>query len=99
MGAHNSFIYLFGRFGIIYLLLIVSVYITLFKDYFYHKQYYYNNNQILIFWSFFVVTVIALFNPALESPLFASAYWLLLGFAARCIYNRNQLIQIQFAIL
>jgi len=90
MGAHNSFIYLFGRLGIIYLLLILPVYVTLFIEYFYYKQYYYSNNQILIFWSFFVVTVMALFNPTLESPLFASGYWMLLGFVARCIYNRKQ---------
>jgi len=99
MGAHNSFIYLFGRLGIIYLLLIIPVYITLFKDYFNNKKYYYSNNQILIFWSFFVVTVIALFNPALESPLFASGYWLLLGFTARCIYDREQIANKSFASL
>jgi len=89
MGAHNSFIYLFGRLGIVFLLLIIPVYITLFKDYFKYKPYYYSNKQIFIFWSFFAVTVIVLFNPALESPLFASAYWILLGFTARCIYNRK----------
>jgi hypothetical protein len=93
MGAHNSFIYLFGRLGIIYLILIIPVYISVFKNYFYYKQYYYSNNQVLIFWSFFVVTIIALFNPALESPLFASGYWLLLGFTARCIYNRKQFVE------
>ena len=90
MGAHNSFIYLFGRLGIIYLLLIIAIYITVFREYFHYKQYYYSNNQILIFWSFFTITVIALLNPALESPLFASGYWILLGFTARCIYDRKQ---------
>ena len=99
MGAHNSFIYLFGRLGIIYLLLIIPVYINIFKEYFYQKQFYYNNKQVLIFWSFFVVTVIALFNPALESPLFASSYWLLLGFTARCIYNRKQIIVPTLSVL
>ncbi len=89
MGAHNSFVYLFGRLGIVYLLLIITVYITVFKEYFYYKQFYYSTNCILVFWSFFVITVIALFNPALESPLFASGYWMLLGFTARCIYNRR----------
>jgi O-antigen ligase len=89
MGGHNSFIYLFGRLGIPFLLLITLIYITIFKEYFYHKSYYYSTNQILIFWSFFAITVMALFNPILESPMFASGYWMLLGFIARCIYNRN----------
>jgi hypothetical protein len=89
MGAHNSFIYLFGRLGIIYLLLALFIYTKIFQEYFYYKSYYYSNNQVLIFWSFFVISVITLFNPVLETPLFAAAYWLLLGFTARCIYNRK----------
>lgn len=89
MGGHNSFIYLFGRLGIPFLLLITIIYITVFKEYFYHKQYYYSTNQILVFWSFFAITVMALFNPILESPLFASGYWMLLGFIAQCIYSRK----------
>ena len=89
MGGHNSFIYLFGRLGIIYVLLIALIYVTLFREYFYNKQFYYANNQILIFWSFFSITVMGFFNPILESPIFASAYWILLGFAARCIYDRK----------
>lgn len=92
MGGHNSFIYLFGRLGIPFLVLITLIYITIFKEYFYHKQYYYSTNQILIFWSFFAITVMALFNPILESPIFASGYWMLLGFIARCTHNR-QLIE------
>ena len=63
--------------------------IHIFREYFYHKVYYYANNQILIFWSFFAATIIASFNPALESPIYAGAYWLLLGFIARAIYNRQ----------
>jgi len=93
LGAHNSFVYLFGRLGIIYVLLITPIYIKIFKEYFYYKSYYYSNNQILIFWSFFASTMIALFNPALESPIYASGYWMLLGFVARAIHNRIYLPQ------
>ena len=93
LGAHNSFVYLFGRLGIIYVLLIVPVYIKIFKEYFYYKTYYYSNNQILLFWSFFASTMIALFNPALESPIYAAGYWMLLGFVARAIHNRIYLPQ------
>ena len=89
MGGHNSFIYLFGRLGLLYLLFIIPIYITVFREYFYYKQFYYSNNQVLIFWSFFTITVMAFFNPILESPVFASGYWMLLGFIARCIYDRK----------
>jgi hypothetical protein len=93
MGGHNSFIYLFGRLGLLYLLIMIPIYITLFREYFYFKQYYYNNNQVLIFWSFFSITVMAFFNPILESPVFASGYWMLLGLLARCIYNRRSSVK------
>jgi hypothetical protein len=93
LGAHNSYVYLFGRLGLPYFLLIVAIYIRVFKEYFYYKAYYYENKQILIFWSFFAATIIALFNPALESPVYAGAYWLLLGFTARAIVNRNYLLK------
>jgi hypothetical protein len=89
IGAHNSFIYLFGRLGFVFPLLMGIIYIRIFKEYFYHKSYYYSTRFILIFWSFFAFTMIALFNPALESPIYASGYWLLLGFTARVIQNRN----------
>jgi len=65
------------------------IYIRIFREYFYFKRYYYSNSHIFIFWSFFAVTVIALFNPALESPIYASGYWLILGFTARAINNRK----------
>ena len=89
LGAHNSFIYLFGRLGLPFLYFIVIIYSQVFKEYFYFKSHYYKNNQILIFWSFIAASIIALFNPALESPIYAGAYWLLLGFTARAIHNRK----------
>ncbi|HYC30440.1 MAG TPA: hypothetical protein VEB42_16510, partial [Chitinophagaceae bacterium] len=91
LGGHNSYIYLFARLGIVYLLITVYIYGTVFKEYFHHKKYYLANNQALVFWSFFTMSIIALFNPALETPIYASAYWMLLGFTARAIYNRKTL--------
>jgi len=49
MGGHNSYIYLFGRLGLLYLVLVIPIYITVFREYFYYKTYYYSNNQILVF--------------------------------------------------
>lgn len=92
LGGHNSYIYLFARLGIVYVLLTIYIYAVVFKEYFYHKAYYLANNQALVFWSFFTITVIALFNPVLESPIYASAYWMLLGFTARAIYNRRKTV-------
>jgi hypothetical protein len=83
MGAHNSFVYLFARLGILYVLLLLGIYRHVFKEYFYYKNYYYRNGTILLFWSFFAISIVAFFNPVLESPVYASAYWLILGLLAK----------------
>ncbi len=92
LGAHNSYIYLFGRLGIVYVILAAYIYITVFKEYFYYHSYYVKNNQALIFLSFFAISIIAFFNVALETPIYASGYWILLGFTARCIHERRKSI-------
>jgi hypothetical protein len=89
IGSHNSFVYLFGRLGIVYLLLIIPIYITIFKEYFYFKRYYKITNELLIFYSFFSFTLISLFNPTLESPIYASGYWFILGLLSKSIFNRQ----------
>lgn len=89
LGSHNSFVYLFGRLGLVWVFLILAIYRCIFREYFYHKTYYYGNRQILLFWSFFAITIIATFNPTLESPIYSGAFWLLLGFIARCINIRR----------
>ncbi|MBC7851707.1 MAG: hypothetical protein H7Y31_18330, partial [Chitinophagaceae bacterium] len=93
LGAHNSFIYLFGRLGLIYLIITAYMYAHILKEYFYFKTYYYHTRHILLFWAFFAVSIIALFNPALESPIYASGYWLILGFTARAIAERKNFIR------
>ncbi|MFL5741987.1 MAG: hypothetical protein ACJ75B_17315 [Flavisolibacter sp.] len=93
IGAHNSFVYLFGRLGIVYVILMIAIYRKVFKEYFYFKHYYYSSRGIFIFWSFFAITFIALFNPTLESPIFSGAYWFFLGLLARVIIKREQTIQ------
>ncbi len=91
LGGHNSFVYLFGRLGIVYVVLMAIMYMVIFKEYFRNKDYYIANNQELVFLSFFSISVIALFNTVLESPIYASAYWLILGFTARCISDRKKI--------
>ncbi len=94
LGGHNSYIYLFARLGIVYVFITLYIYGVVFKEYFYHKKYYLANNEALIFWSFFIMSIIAMFNPALETPIYASAYWMLLGFTARAIHNRKMITRI-----
>lgn len=90
LGAHNSFVYLFSRLGVVYLLIIIPIYSIIFKEYYYFNKHYKATKEILIFYSFFALSVISLFNPTLETPIYASGYWLMLGFTARSIYNRQK---------
>lgn len=89
VGAHNSFIYLFGRLGIVFVIIIALIYRVIFKEYFYYRSFYIKTKGNFIFLSFFAITIIALFNPVLETPIFAGSYWLILGFLTKTIYNRK----------
>ncbi len=89
LGAHNGYLYLFGRLGLPYVFFTLVMYRTIFREYFYFKAYYYATREILLFWSFFSISILCSFNPSLESPIYAGAYWLMLGLTARVIYNRR----------
>lgn len=97
LGAHNSFVYLFGRLGLPYLVLTILMYRSVFREYFLFKRYHYSQRSILVFWSFFAITIIALLNPVLESPIFAGGYWLVLGLLAKCMVLRKQRFPITLA--
>ena len=77
--------------GIVYVLLAALMYWVVIREFFHHRQHYVANNQLLIFLSFFAISIIALFNTVLESPIYAAGYWLILGFTARCIAERLRL--------
>jgi hypothetical protein len=89
VGGHNSYIYLFGRLGIVFVILILLIYNEVFRDFFTYRKTYQLSGDYLIFCSFFAITIIALFNPVLETPIFAGTYWLSLGFVARAIHGRQ----------
>ena len=90
IGAHNTFITMFSRFGIGFLILITKIYHTIFKEFFFHKSYYMNSrNDFSLFLAFFIVTTVGLFNLLLETPTLASLYWVILGFVAAGIHNRK----------
>lgn len=90
LGGHNSFVYLFARLGILYIIFTILIYNIIIKEYFRYKEYYIKQKHHLIFYSFIAITFIALFNPTLESPIYASSYWFLLGFLAKAIYLRQK---------
>jgi hypothetical protein len=93
-GCHNTYLTLFLRMGIGFLVLIVLIFREVFKEFYSFKVYYLNNLNVLLFISFFSVSVIGLFNLVLESPTGASLFWVLLGFIAAVINNRQKEINL-----
>jgi len=89
IGAHNSFIYLFTRLGLPYVFIVVYLYASVFKEYYYNRAFYRQSYGVIYFYGFFAVSVIAFFNPVLETPIYASAYYILLGFLARQIEQKR----------
>ncbi|MCZ8068830.1 MAG: hypothetical protein ACK5BJ_07435 [Bacteroidota bacterium] len=88
LGAHNSFIYLFNRLGVLFLFMMYSIYKCIFKEYFRYRKVY-SVQSLLLFYSFFAITFIALFNPTLETPIYASSFWITLGLVGRAIDERK----------
>ena len=84
LGAHNSFIYLFNRLGVLFLFIMYSIYQCVLKEYFRYRKVY-SVQSLLLFYSFFAITFIALFNPTLETPIYASSFWIILGLVGRAI--------------
>lgn len=76
MGAHNSFLQLLARMGIVGTFFILALYRQIFK----------HINDIIddfdlrgLFYSFMLLTIAALFNVVLETPLYAGIYWTIVG--------------------
>ncbi|HBE04563.1 MAG: hypothetical protein A2096_17900 [Spirochaetes bacterium GWF1_41_5] len=88
-GAHNSFIYIFARMGIVSIIILIMLYSAVFREYFNHKKYYLQNGRIRFFYSFFIITIYTTFNVVLESPTHASLFWFLLGLVARAAQQRK----------
>ncbi|MEI6947673.1 hypothetical protein V9K67_10800 [Paraflavisolibacter sp. H34] len=89
VGGHNSFVYLYGRLGLLVLVPLALIYRDVLREYFYYKRVYRANQGQLLFFSFFAITVVAVFNPTLETPIFAGSYWLILGLLAKTIEQRK----------
>lgn len=88
-GTHNSYITIFARLGVLALVFFFVLYTIVLKEFYRFKQYYIANNHILFFIGFFAISIIALFNPTLETPTYAGTYWFFLGLVAKSIYERR----------
>jgi hypothetical protein len=87
-GAHNTYITLFSRLGIGFALIFILMYRSIFREFFIYFKYYNRQRLIFIFMAFLSLSIIGLFNLVLESPIFASMYWILLGFISKAITLR-----------
>jgi hypothetical protein len=91
IGAHNTYVSVFIRFGVLSTILFVLIYRKVLREFFMYKRYYFGNrNDLAIFLAFFSISVVGLFNLVIESPTFAALYWISLGFVAAAIHSREQ---------
>lgn len=89
IGAHNSFITLFARFGILSLVLFLLIYRFIFKEFFTYKKYYLNHqSDFSYFLAFFVITLVAQFNLVIESVTLSGLYWFSLGTVSAATHHR-----------
>ena len=91
IGAHNTFVTLFCRLGIFFIINIILLYTFVFKEYFKFRRVYEKSYDIFLFYSFFAFFILCFFNPALETPLHSGGYWLVLGLLAKAIKKRKDL--------
>ena len=88
-GVHNTYLTLTARLGLLVPVIFFLIYHQVFKEFYGFRKYYRQNGEELVFWAFFNISVIGLFNLVLESPIYASLFWILLGLTARAIFNRK----------
>ena len=69
MSAHNTYISIFGRTGILGFTIIISIILSVFKDYFRNKVYYGNKKLTFLFLTYLSITVIGMFNILIETPI------------------------------
>ena len=94
IGAHNTFITIFVRLGIGFLVILCSFYTIILKEFYRYKRHYQSNNDIIFFIGFFTISIIGLFNPLLETPTYAGVYWFFLGLVAKSIFQRRNKVPV-----
>ncbi|MFN5170111.1 MAG: O-antigen ligase family protein [Cyclobacteriaceae bacterium] len=90
IGAHNTFISIFVRFGIVSLALIFLIYYVVLREFYDFRTYYRaNRNDFALFVSFLTISIVGLFNVVIETPTLAAVFWVSLGFVSRAVYSRK----------
>ncbi len=90
IGAHNTFVTVYARLGLLSIIPLVAIYHRSLKEFFVHKAYYLTNrNDGGVFFGFITITIVGFFNLLIETPTLASLYWVSMGFMARAIYARQ----------
>ena len=89
-GPHNSFMYIFARSGIFGFILCSLIPFLLFRFYFLNKLFL-SNYSYAVALAFLFICVASLFNVILESPLYASVYWIFAGIFYHSIYCHKSL--------
>lgn len=84
LGGHNSFVYLFCRLGLLFLGIFACLYHFVFS-YFFQLRAEMNSKSFFYLLAFLSISTVALFNPVLETPVYASVFWIALGLVSRSI--------------
>ena len=92
VGAHNSFITVAVRFGVIGIAPFLMLYWRLVIDFIRERAADARSRMIFFYFPFFMISITASLNVVLASPLSASLYWGLLGllYQARRVIGRTQ---------
>lgn len=93
LGAHNSFVTVFARCGVVGLLAFICLYWRLVKDFVNDKITSKGSKVFFFYYAFVMITGVAMLNVVLESPIYASLYWGVLGM----LYQAKQDLRISGA--
>jgi len=86
-GLHNTFLTLILRLGFLCIIFFVGIYAHIFSFFYQYNKTLKENGLINFFISFFIISTIGSVNLLLESPTYASLYWIFLGLIIIIIRN------------
>jgi hypothetical protein len=88
-GCHNTYITLFARLGLPFILIISLIFRNVFREFYTYKHFYATKKEGMTFAAFITISIIGCFNLLLESPTAAAVFWVLLGMLSRITYLRK----------
>lgn len=78
-GVHNTYLTLFLRLGLLFVVFLGILYYKIFSFFYRFKEDLRKEGLIVLVFSFFAISIIGFFNLVLESSIYASLFWVLLG--------------------